>query len=70
MKGYIKLEFTPTDDGGAEVTREVDLEDIDLNGRISLLHNFIETAEISIPEAAVYLKIIEDYKKEEVSTND
>ena len=70
MKGYIKLKFTPTDDGRTEVTRDVDLEDIDLNDRINLLYNFMEVAEISIPEAVVYLKIIENYNKKEVSTND
>lgn len=70
MKGYIKIEFTPTDDGRTEVTQDVDLEDIDLNGRINMLCDFLEAAEISIPEAVVYLQIIEDYKKEEVSTND
>lgn len=70
MKGYIKLEYTPTEDGGITVTKDVNLEDIDLNDRINLLHNFMEAAEISIPEAVVYLKIIEDYNKKEVSTND
>ena len=35
MKGYIKLEFTPTDDGRTKVTQDVDLEDIDLTAGLA-----------------------------------
>lgn len=68
MKGYIKLEYTPAEDGGTRVTGEIDLDAVDNAGSIVLLKSFLDATEISVSEARKLLRAIAKFKKKEAKS--